>query len=70
MGWASGSLIADAIIKTVKAEVKDKEARRRIYLGVIRALENGDWDTQDESLGQDPAFDVAMRELHPDWEEL
>ena len=68
MGWASGSEVAQTIIETVQAEVEDPKARQRIYAGVIRALENHDWDTQDECLGEDAAFDAAMREAHPTWD--
>lgn len=68
MGWASGTEVANIIIETVKAEVADGATRRRIYAGMIRALEHHDWDTQDECLGEDPEFDAALREAHPTWE--
>lgn len=34
---------------------------------VIAAFVDSDWDTQDECLGRDEAYDAAMRELHPHW---
>jgi hypothetical protein len=40
-----------------------------MYIGIIEELENHDWDTQEESLGQDDVFDEALKELHPEWEE-
>ena len=67
MGWASASGIMNGIIDVVLSEVVDKEARKRIYKPIIRILEDGDWDTQDESLDIDPAFDELMTELHPGW---
>ena len=68
MGWASGTEVADIIIETVKAEVKDDATRKRIYIGMIRALEHYDWDTQDECMGTDPMFDAALHQAHPDWD--
>ena len=67
MGWASGSEIMNAVIDAVKPHVTDKAARKAIYTPVIGALEDGDWDTQDESMGKDEAFDEALTELHPTW---
>ena len=67
MGWASGSEVMDEIIEVVQKEIKDPEARFRLYKGIIEALENQDWDTQNECEGQDDAFDKALTKLHPDW---
>jgi len=60
MGWCSGSEIMNAVIEAVRDEVKDKEKRKKIYKPVFDTLENNDWDTQDESLGLDQAFDELM----------
>lgn len=67
MGWGSASSIMSQIIEAVKPHVADKEARKAIYIPVIGALEDGDWDTQDECMGEDEAYDEAIKELHPDW---
>lgn len=67
MGWSSGSSIMSKVIEGVKPQVADKDARKAIYTTVIEALEDGDWDTQDECLGEDDAYDEAIKELHPDW---
>lgn len=67
MGWSSGSSTFSEIIAAVKPNVADKEARKRIYLPIINAFENSDWDTQDECLGQDDAYDEVLKEMHPDW---
>lgn len=69
MGWASASGIMNEVIDAVLPEVDDNEARKRIYKPIIKVLEDGDWDTQDESLGIDPAFDELMAEIHPGWYE-
>jgi hypothetical protein len=69
MGWASGSYIMNDIIDGMKDQFPYMPSTREIvYRIVIPALENGDWDTQDESMGLDPSFDVVMKDLHPDWD--
>jgi len=68
MGWSSGGDVMDGIIKAVRKHVP-KGARKALYLDLIQVLEDLDWDTQQESLGQDPVFDEALRELHPDFNE-
>jgi len=72
MGWASGSSVMNEIIEVVHKEIPDDEQnnfglRKRLYKGIIKALQSHDWDTEDESLGVDPAFDQALEEIHPDW---
>jgi hypothetical protein len=66
MGWSSGSEIMNAVIDAVTENVKDKDARKKIYGPIITALEDADWDTQDESMGIDEAFDELMAEQYPD----
>jgi hypothetical protein len=69
MGWASGSSPYDFIIEELKECVPDEALRPKIHESLIRAFEEHDWDTQDECVGQDPAFDAALEKLHPDWYE-
>lgn len=69
MGWASGSRIMNAVIDAVQPHVTDQAAREAIYQPIINALEEGDWDTQDESEGRDPAYDAVIRAMHPTWYE-
>lgn len=66
MGWSGGSTVMNDIIDTLR-EIKDQGLKQRLFKGIIEALEGSDWDTQDECLGQDPAFDAALAELYPDW---
>jgi hypothetical protein len=61
MGWASGSCLMGEVIRVIKKEVPDDEQRRLIYKGLIKAFRNEDCDTLDECIGDDPAFDAAMR---------
>lgn len=67
MGWASGSGLFGEIIDAVKPVVKAKKARVKLYKKLISAFEDHDWDSQQECEGEDPAYDQALRELHPDW---
>lgn len=69
MGWSSGSEIMNAVIEAVRDEVKNKEKRKAIYLPVLDMLENNDWDTQDESIGLDAAFDEIMVIRYGEWVE-
>ncbi len=68
MGWSSAGPLVQTIIEGAKLSIPDEDARRMFYGPVIAALEDQDWDTQDEVLGEDPAFDAALKELHPEWD--
>lgn len=67
MGWGSGSYIFLELIEVIKPNVLDDGVRKGIYVKLIPVFEAMDWDTQDECLGKDPAYDTALRELHPRW---
>ncbi len=67
MGWSSGSELFGEVIKAVTDRVSSVEDRKAIYKKLIPAFEDQDWDTQDECMGEDPAFDAAIKELHPTW---
>jgi hypothetical protein len=69
MGWASGSRVMSEIIAAIQPHLPDENARKEVYKILIKVFEDDDWDTQDECEGEDPAFDAAMQELHPDWYE-
>lgn len=65
MGWASGSEVMCGVIRAVKAEVTDKEARKRIYAPIIETLRDADWDTEDECLDRDEAYDELYDAEYP-----
>ena len=67
MGWASGSIVMEKIVSFASKYVPDETARQSFYTEMISALEDQDWDCQDEFLGQDDAYDAAIKELHPEW---
>jgi predicted NAD/FAD-binding protein len=66
MGWSSGSSLYDEVIATLQKHISDADTRRAIHREMIAAFEDYDCDTLCECEGQDPAFDAAVRELHPD----
>lgn len=67
MGWSSASRIMSDIITAIKPHVAEKEARKSIYAPIIDSLEEGDWDTQDECLGEDDAYDEVLKDKYPSW---
>ena len=69
MGWANGSELFGSVIKALKKEIPDEKTRVRVYKKLILAFEDSDWDTQDECRGDDPAYDKALKALHPNWYE-
>ena len=68
MGWSSAGGIIDVIIKSSKKYIPDNKKRKEFYIKVIEAFEDHDWDTQDECMDVDKAFDLALKEIHPDWD--
>lgn len=66
MGWASGSILMSDVIKAIKTKVP-VENRTDIYVVLIEAFEDHDWDTQSECMRIDAAFDRAMGIVHPTW---
>lgn len=69
MGWASGSGLMSEVIASIQENVDDHSVRVAIYTDLINAFEAEDWDTQDECMGEDDAFDEAMNDLHPEWDD-
>ncbi|XKM40365.1 hypothetical protein A4U53_031030 [Rhizobium ruizarguesonis] len=53
------------VIAGVKPVVADKDSRKAIYRPIIGALEDSDWDTQDECVGEDEAYDEIYFETYP-----
>ena len=67
MGWAGGTYIATAVIDAAVEHVPDQESRTAFYVEFIRAMRRADWDTVDEAIGRDEAFDDALERAEPDW---
>lgn len=66
MGWASGSRVFRSVIESVTAHVPDVSARKEIYRPIIDAFRDMDWDTLDECLGIDPAYDEIYNDIYGD----
>ena len=64
MGWSSGTELFDALIEAVSSTTLDKEERRAVYRRMLKAFTDADWDSPEECLGDDPAYDAAYKELY------
>ncbi|MHA2062969.1 MAG: hypothetical protein ACXABY_01165 [Candidatus Thorarchaeota archaeon] len=69
MGWASGTGLFDSIVGRLLPLLPDGYDQYNMFLTLIEEFEKSDWDTVEESrYWQHPAFEKAIRELHPDWD--
>jgi hypothetical protein len=70
MGWCGGTDVFDSICGTLLKPGKFTPlARREVLLAVINALEDHDWDCQQDSAYYEHS-DVrkVMKQLHPHWD--
>lgn len=65
MGWSGGTTIANRMIPAAVVAIPNAEARAKFYTVMIDALEDADWDTQEEALGTDPVFDEVLYKRDP-----
>lgn len=68
MGWSGGSRLFKRVIETMQENVDDDETREAIYIDLIEAFEDADWDTLDECIGIDPVYDQILKDNG--WEHL
>ncbi len=69
MGWCSGTVIFDDICDALLSEKKPKPTPEQTIRALAAALEDGDWDCQQDSAYWDhPVVRKVMKELHPDWD--
>lgn len=64
MGWASAGGIFDPVASAMQRVGATDEQKTEVLSVLIRALRDGDWDTDGESLGafqDDPAIVEAFR---------
>ena len=61
MGWAKGSGLFEKLIEVLFDKVDDPDTREEIYVEMITAFEDMDCDTLQECMGEDEAFDAALR---------
>lgn len=66
MGWCSGTEIFDSVVAALVDEEKpDVETTIK---QLINALEDGDWDCQqDSAYWGHPLVNKAFKDLHPSW---
>lgn len=65
MGWSTANYIFDPICRELQNAFMVPEARQKVLVIVIKALQDGDWDTEDESLTRfedDPVVVKAFAE--------
>jgi hypothetical protein len=61
MGWASGSCVAEPLIKAAKKYVPAAK-RPEFYRILLDTLRNHDWDCEEDVRGIDPLFDKLLDE--------
>ncbi|HET6691724.1 MAG TPA: hypothetical protein VFG74_12755 [Miltoncostaeaceae bacterium] len=69
MGWSSANSIFDPVARALIDAGADDTTKRRVLGDLIGGLQDGDWDTEDESLEEfldDPAVVAAFadRNVH------
>ena len=62
MVWPGRTDLMKIIIQVIKQEYPNADLRKQMYKPIYEQLLNMDWDTQDECIGLDPAFDEVMKE--------
>jgi len=67
MGWASGVEIFDVVAGALLDDKKEIN-KKKVLKSLINVLEDGDWDTQNDSDYYDhPLVQEIFKELHPNW---
>jgi len=68
MGWCSGTTIFDKVAGFILDCDYSEVQKFAVIMCLIDALEDDDWDCQDDSRYIDnPIVQRAMLELHPTW---
>ena len=69
MGWSSGTTLMEQVIGTVQSYVPDADIRYKMYVELVEAFQDADWDNLDEVTGKDPAYDKMYAEMGNEDEE-
>ena len=62
MGWSGGYYVMNGLIRTLNFVGVDADTREKIYEKMLRVLEDQDWDTQEDCVGEDPVYDSVLRD--------
>ncbi|MFE1849907.1 hypothetical protein [Streptomyces sp. NPDC059489] len=65
MGWSSANGIFDPVARSLQNAGVDDATKRKVLGDLICGLQDGDWDTEDESLEEflgDPAIVAAFHD--------
>jgi hypothetical protein len=69
MGWCSGTDIFDAVAREVLKRRAKPVSAERLLTVLAEALEDGDWDCQNESeYWEHPVVRKVFQNMHPDWD--
>ena len=68
MGWSGGYYVMNGLIRTLNF-VGVGTLSGEIYEKMLRVLEDQDWDTQEDCVGDDPVYDSVLRKVYPEWYE-
>jgi len=66
MGWSSGTPLFATILEVVQENVTNPDIRKKIYLPILSAFEDADWNNVEECLDIDPVFDEIYQDMYPD----
>jgi len=69
MGWSRGSEIMEKIIPIIENVYIGAIGETEAFKQLIALFERHDCDTLDDCDGLSTAFDEALREAHPEWDE-
>lgn len=70
MGWSSGTVVFDSVIKSIVQFTYPDDMQRKQIVSLITTLEDLDWDNIGESeYYNHPLVQQAIRIVHPEWNE-
>lgn len=69
MGWSRGSEFMVEMARGLKKAKMPAEHRFTVYNTLYPILENEDWDTQEECLGEDPELDKVVHLYLEVWDD-
>lgn len=68
MGWCSGTEIFDRMVEIILYSSATIEEKEDVITELIKALEDQDWDCQEESdFYNNPQVKRAFYRVHPEW---